>query len=59
MPGKWKLYIPTNGTGSRKACCSYRLQMPSQAAYWEKNTTTTYGCDRYPELRFGELGKLG
>lgn len=29
-------HMDTNGTGSRKACCSYKLQIPSHAAYCEK-----------------------
>lgn len=31
----------TNGTGSRKACCSYRLATPDQPMCWETNTTST------------------
>ena len=35
-------YISKNGTGSKKACCWYRLAMPSQAAYCVKKTMITY-----------------
>src|SRR5262245_51646565 len=35
---------PKNGTGSRKACCSYRLRTPFQLVYWEKKTIPTYAA---------------
>src|SRR5262249_54530653 len=34
-------HIPKNGTGTRKACCSYRLHTPFQLVYCVKNTIIT------------------
>ena len=34
-------HILKNGTGSKNACCSYRLLAPPHDVYWARNTTTT------------------
>ena len=41
VSGQRAHHMPKKGTGTRKACCSYRLQTPFQLVNWVKKTIST------------------